>query len=53
MTLARLVADAVELLERSEIPYMVSGSVASSYHGEPRAISISSSTLSLNPSSSS
>ena len=37
MTLARLVADAVELLERSEIPYMVTGSVASSYHGEPRA----------------
>lgn len=37
MTLARLLADTVALLDRAAIPYMVTGSVASSYHGEPRA----------------
>ena len=37
MTLAELLADAVRRLERAHIPYMVTGSVASTYHGEPRA----------------
>ena len=37
MTLARLVSDAIQLLEASDLPYMVTGSLASSYHGEPRS----------------
>lgn len=37
MTLAELLADAVRRLEGAHIPYMVTGSVASTYHGEPRA----------------
>lgn len=37
MTLAELLADAVRRLDRAHIPYMVTGSVASTYHGEPRA----------------
>lgn len=37
MTLAELLADAVHRLERAGIPYMVTGSVASTYYGEPRA----------------
>ncbi len=37
MTLAELLADAVGRLDRARIPYMVTGSVASTYHGEPRA----------------
>jgi hypothetical protein len=37
VTLAELVADAVRRLELAHIPYMVTGSVASAYHGEPRA----------------
>ena len=28
---------AVQLLDRHEIPYMVTGSMATSYHGRPRA----------------
>jgi hypothetical protein len=37
VTLTELLADAVRRLERAHIPYMVTGSVASTYHGEPRA----------------
>ena len=36
MTLDDLAARLVELLDTAAIPYMVVGSVASSYHGEPR-----------------
>jgi hypothetical protein len=32
-----LLATVVERLEQAEVPYMVTGSLASSYHGEPRA----------------
>lgn len=34
MTLTELLAEAVHRLERAQIPYMVTGSVASTYHGE-------------------
>lgn len=37
MMLAELLADAIRRLDRAQIPYMVTGSVASTYHGEPRA----------------
>jgi hypothetical protein len=37
VTLAELLADAIRRLDRAHIPYMVTGSVASTYHGEPRA----------------
>lgn len=37
MTPAELVADAIAHLERAGVPYMVTGSLASAYHGEPRA----------------
>lgn len=37
MTLGDLLASIGQQLERARIPYMVTGSVASSYHGEPRA----------------
>jgi hypothetical protein len=37
VTLAELLADAVRWLDRAHIPYMITGSVASTYHGEPRA----------------
>lgn len=37
MTLAELLADVIHRLEVAQIPYMVTGSVASTYHGEPRA----------------
>jgi len=37
VTFAELLAEAVHRLERAQIPYMVTGSVASTYHGEPRA----------------
>jgi hypothetical protein len=37
VTFGELLAVVVGLLERSGIPYMVTGSLASSYHGEPRA----------------
>lgn len=37
MTFAELVAVALALLERAGIPYMVTGSIASTYHGEARA----------------
>jgi hypothetical protein len=36
MTLDDLVARLVEILDDVQVPYMVVGSVASSYHGEPR-----------------
>lgn len=37
MTFGELLATIIERLERAGIPYMVTGSLASSYHGEPRA----------------
>jgi hypothetical protein len=37
MNLAALLAATVAHLERAAVPYMITGSVASSYHGEPRA----------------
>jgi hypothetical protein len=37
VTFAELVAAAVTHLERAAIPYMVTGSIASAYHGEARA----------------
>jgi hypothetical protein len=37
VNLAALLASTVAQLERAGVPYMITGSVASSYHGEPRA----------------
>jgi hypothetical protein len=37
VTFGELLASVIGLLERSGVPYMVTGSLASSYHGEPRA----------------
>ena len=37
MSLGALLAATVAQLERARVPYMITGSVASSYHGEPRA----------------
>lgn len=37
MTFAELLASVIDRLERAGIPYMITGSLASSYHGEPRA----------------
>ena len=37
MTLSELLADAVRRLEDAHIAYMVTGSFASAFHGEPRA----------------
>lgn len=37
MTLGDLLADVVRRLEDADIAYMVTGSVASAFHGEPRA----------------
>ena len=37
MTFGQLLALVVGLLDRCRVPYMVTGSLASSYHGEPRA----------------
>jgi hypothetical protein len=37
VTLAALLASTIAQLERAGVPYMITGSVASSYHGEPRA----------------
>ena len=37
MNLAALLAGTVAHLEQADVPYMITGSVASSYHGEPRA----------------
>lgn len=37
MSLAALLAATIAQLERAGVPYMITGSVASSYHGEPRA----------------
>ena len=37
MTFAQLLAMVVDLLDRASIPYMVTGSLASSFFGEPRS----------------
>lgn len=37
MTFGELLAAIIQRLERAGMPYMVTGSLASSYHGEPRA----------------
>ncbi|MEO7664087.1 MAG: hypothetical protein ABIV26_03105 [Candidatus Limnocylindrales bacterium] len=37
MTLAKLIAEAVRALNAAAVPYMVTGSLASTFHGEPRA----------------
>jgi len=37
VTFGELLASIIGCLERAGIPYMVTGSLASSYHGEPRA----------------
>jgi hypothetical protein len=37
VSLATLLAGTIARLERASVPYMITGSVASSYHGEPRA----------------
>jgi hypothetical protein len=37
VTLRGLLADVIARLERAAVPFMVTGSLASSYHGEPRA----------------
>lgn len=37
MTLAALLARLATALDKADIPYMVAGSVASSFHGEPRS----------------
>ena len=37
MTLSAILRDIVHALEREAIPYMLTGSLAASYHGTPRA----------------
>ncbi len=37
MSLAAILEGTIARLERADVPYMITGSVASSYHGEPRA----------------
>jgi hypothetical protein len=37
MNLAELLGDTIARLERARVPYMITGSVASAFHGEPRA----------------
>jgi hypothetical protein len=37
VTFADLLAEIIGQLDRAGVPYMVTGSIASSYHGEPRA----------------
>jgi len=37
VSLAALLSGTIARLERAGVPYMITGSVASSYHGEPRA----------------
>jgi hypothetical protein len=37
VTFADLIRQVVALLDQSSVPYMITGSLASSYHGEPRA----------------
>jgi hypothetical protein len=37
VTFGELLATIIERLDRAGVPYMVTGSLASSYHGEPRA----------------
>lgn len=37
MTFAELLADVIARLDRARVPYMITGSLASTFHGEPRA----------------
>jgi hypothetical protein len=37
VTFAELVAGTIGRLDQADIPYMVTGSLASTFHGEPRA----------------
>lgn len=37
MSLALLIAETIARLDRAEVPYMITGSVASSFHGQPRS----------------
>jgi hypothetical protein len=37
VTLAALLADVIGRLDRAQVPYMLTGSLASSYYGEPRS----------------
>jgi hypothetical protein len=37
VTFAELLADVIDRLDRAGIPYMITGSLASTFHGEPRA----------------
>jgi hypothetical protein len=37
VTFAELLADVIDRLARAGIPYMITGSIASTFHGEPRA----------------
>ena len=37
MTLAELLEATIAALDEAAVPFMVTGSLASSYHGEPRA----------------
>jgi hypothetical protein len=37
VTFTGLLSDVIGRMDRADIPYMVTGSLASSYHGEPRA----------------
>jgi hypothetical protein len=37
VTFAGLLAEVIGQLDRADVPYMVTGSIASSFHGEPRA----------------
>jgi hypothetical protein len=37
VTFADLIRQVIALLDASAVPYMITGSLASSYHGEPRA----------------
>lgn len=37
MTFGELLASVIGLLDQSGVPYMITGSLASSFHGEPRA----------------
>ncbi|MEO5965353.1 MAG: hypothetical protein ABIR11_07810 [Candidatus Limnocylindrales bacterium] len=37
MTFAELLAEVIDRLDRAAVPYMITGSLASTFHGEPRA----------------
>ncbi len=37
MTFANLLATTIHLLDAARVPFMITGSIASSFHGEPRA----------------